>query len=987
MFVKGYAQFDTSEQHGQADDGLRSGSGTLAKVCERTLVAAARENHAATRQQARAAARRFVRRHRNDAGYLSWVLRSVGACSALAVALLGLSAAPASADLAPFNFFPVNPLNGQDVGSYSTPSLGDLDGDGDLDVVSGGQYGGVYLYFENTGGSASPAFIPQTGAENPLASQGAGALSAPTLVDLDGDGDLDVVGGTGGVGYLYFENTGSATNPTFIARTGAANPLPLAQGTGYALASSLGDLDDDGDLDLFGGDLDGNFHFYENTGSATNPLFIARTGAANPLNGQDVGVSSKPSLGDLDDDGDLDLVGGESDGIFNYFENTGSATSPVFTPRTGAANPLSGWDVGSSSSPSLGDLDGDGDLELVAGDVAGIFLTLKNLGGLLVPRAGAANPLNGQDVGFNATSSLGDLDGDGDPDLVVGSAFGGTFLYYRNTGSALSPVFVQQTGAANPLNGQNVGIVATPALGDLDGDGDLDLLAGANDGVFTYFKNTGTVTTPAFEAQTGALNPMNLNDIGSASAPSLGDLDGDGDLDLVSGAYDGTFFYYKNTGSAASPAFVAQPGPANPLNFQDLGYRSTPSLGDVDGDGDLDLVAGETFGSFFYFENTGSAASAAFLVRTGAASPLNGQDVGLSSAPALGDLDGDGDLDLLVGENYGTFAYYQSFIPQLLSAFELTGLANPLAGQDVGSESTTALGDVDGDGDLDLVAGELYGEFLYYENTGTAVAPAFVPRTGAANPLDGHDVGFDSAPSLGDLDGDGDLDLLAGEDSGTFRYFENTGDAVVPAFLERTGAAHPLDGNDVGLDSAPALGDLDGDGDLDLVAGETYGTFLYYENVGIETNPDFVERTGAANPLAGRDVDNLSNPSLGDLDGDGDLDLVAGNIYGAFKYFKNHGSMKSPAFGPLTGAANPLDGEFVLGTSAPAAGDLDGDGDLDLATGSSDGTFAVHYFPEPARGLLLSAGVALLGWLARSRKRRLAPDPQSFGRADRITSL
>jgi hypothetical protein len=75
-----------------------------------------------------------------------------------------------------------------------------------------------------------------------------------------------------------------------------------------------------------------------------------------------------------------------------------------------------------------------------------------------------------------------------------------------------------------------------------------------------------------------------------------------------------------------------------------------------------------------------------------------------------------------------------------------------------------------------------------------------------------------------------------------------------------------------------------------------------------------------------------------------------------------------PGFGALTGAANPLDGVSVNGASRPALGDLDGDGDLDLATGRSDGSFAVHDLPEPGRGLVLGAGIALLWGLRRVRR-------------------
>jgi hypothetical protein len=204
-------------------------------------------------------------------------------------------------------------------------------------------------------------------------------------------------------------------------------------------------------------------------------------------------------------------------------------------------------------------------------------------------------------------------------------------------------------------------------------------------------ENTGSATSPAFITRTGAANPLNGQDVGSFSTPFLADLDGDGDLDLVSGEQSGVFFYYENTGTAVSPAFVPRTGAANPLAGHDVGNGSRPARGDFDGDGDLDLVAGADSGTLSVFENAGNATNPIFVLSIGAANPLKGQDLGSRSSPSLGDLDGEGDLDLVSGRYDGIFHYFESLIPQPLSAFELMGTSSPLFGQDTGSNSFPSL--------------------------------------------------------------------------------------------------------------------------------------------------------------------------------------------------------------------------------------------------------------------------------------------------------
>ncbi|QSV73159.1 MAG: hypothetical protein HEQ20_23345 [Aphanizomenon flos-aquae KM1D3_PB] len=612
------------------------------------------------------------------------------------------------------------------------------------------------------------------------------------------------------------------------------------------------------------------------------PTFNEQTGTANPFNGFDVGISSKPTFADIDGDGDLDAVVGENDGTLNYYKNTGTATNPSYTEQTGTANPFNGIDVGGSSAPTFADIDGDGDLDAVVGE------------------------------------------------------WDGTLNYYKNTGTATNPSYTEQTGTANPFNGIDVGSFSAHTLADIDGDGDLDAVVGENDGILLYYKNTGTATNPSYTEQTGTANPFNGIDAGNYSIPTLADIDGDGDLDAVVGEWDGTLKYYENTGTATNPSYTEQTGTANPFNGFDAGNYSIPTLADIDGDGDLDAVVGENDGILLYYQNTEVPITPSYTEQTGTANPFNGFDVGISSKPTFADIDGDGDLDAVVGENDGTLNYYKNTGTATNPSYtEQTGTANPFNGFDVGISSKPTFADIDGDGDLDAVVGENDGTLNYYKNTGTATNPSYTEQTGTANPFNGIDVGISSKPTFADIDGDGDLDAVVGENDGTLNYYKNTGTATNPSYTEQTGTANPFNGIDVGGSSAPTFADIDGDGDLDAVVGESDGILLYYKNTGTATNPSYTEQTGTANPFNGFDAGNYSIPTLADIDGDGDLDAVVGEFDGILLYYQANRTPTNLTLSSTTVAENQVSGT-VIGNFTTTDPDTGNTFTYTLASGTGD---------------------------------------------------
>ncbi|CAN2041445.1 hypothetical protein GMMP15_470001 [Candidatus Magnetomoraceae bacterium gMMP-15] len=154
---------------------------------------------------------------------------------------------------------------------------------------------------------------------------------------------------------------------------------------GYYAAPAFADIDGDGDLDSFIGNKDGNIEYYKNTGSASSPTFTEQTGTDNnPFDGVDVGYSAAPAFTDIDNDGDLDYFIGNYDGNIKYYQNTGNASSPVFTEDTDN-NPFDGVDVGYNAAPTNpADLTGDKKADVFVGDRDGTIHYFLNTGDVTV---------------------------------------------------------------------------------------------------------------------------------------------------------------------------------------------------------------------------------------------------------------------------------------------------------------------------------------------------------------------------------------------------------------------------------------------------------------------------------------------------------------------------------------------------------------------------------------------------------------------------
>lgn len=244
------------------------------------------------------------------------------------------------------------------------PQFVDIDNDGDFDLIIG-QYLEGAVFYKNIGTAEEPAFAE--GETSPFGLNiSTDYAIAPVFADMDGDGDFDVFISEDENIVFYSENTGSPEMPDFGPPQ--TNPFGLELTQGYHF-HAVADLDNDGDIDIISG-VYGGFVFFENTGTAETPAFAAeQSGAFNlPEVGPNLESYTFPTLADIDNDGDLDLIAGEYYGVVKFYENIGTVDSPDFAAPLINPFDLAAANPNSFVFPTTADLDNDGDIDLLTGE-------------------------------------------------------------------------------------------------------------------------------------------------------------------------------------------------------------------------------------------------------------------------------------------------------------------------------------------------------------------------------------------------------------------------------------------------------------------------------------------------------------------------------------------------------------------------------------------------------------------------------------------
>lgn len=640
-----------------------------------------------------------------------------------------------------------------------------------------------------------------------------------------------------------------------------------------------------------------------------------------------VGLYAFPMPWDHDGDGDLDLVISCSDKPFNgvyFFENPGPATEefPVFLPPRklgpGKQYMTLSWVGG---KPRV--LVGHDELTKVAdGDWT---------------KSKAIHPLKQvapiQHLRQNQWR-LADFDGDGVSDLIVaheswddfgwfttndwwtkydaqgrwqgGSAHGWVYVL-RNTGTDAEPTWAepQQIQAdGRPL--QTFGWPG-PSLADFDGDGDLDIACGEFLDGLTYFENTGTRTAPVYAAgrqlrlADGTPIRMDLQMIN----PVACDWNRNGHTDLIVGDEDGRVALVKHTGRIASgtPVFEAPRYFRQKAADVKFGALASPTGYDWDGDGDFDIISGNTAGYLGFIEN---------LSGPGVANPKFAEPVRLVA---------EADATLTPSPSPGARGEPIS-APSTLNSHPSTirfiagpsgSIQGPLEAK--WGYTTQSVADWDGDGLPDIIANSIWGKIVWFRNVGTRTAPKLAaghaievrwPDRPAKSPYTWWEpVGNElvtqwrTTPVAVDWTGDGLTDLVMMDHEGYLALYRRQRNLsgileLLPgerSFCDGKGDPLRLNSGQGGRSGRRKLCvvDWDGDGNLDLLVNSKNANWL--RQTDSRDGKWLFEDRGplAADNIEAHDV----GPTTVDWDNDGVPDLLAGGEDGHFYFLKNHDLTKS----------------------------------------------------------------------------------------------
>lgn len=617
-----------------------------------------------------------------------------------------------------------------------------------------------------------------------------------------------------------------------VLENGKVLKMPWANGLNYANASNI-DLNNDNVKDLvifdrvnqFG---TGRFRCFIKTGLPGQATYTADPALSYYF----PQCANWAVLHDFNCDGKEDLFCSVNSGI-KVYKNTSSAAGLSFSlfksllyTDYGGSNGVSNLYASSVGVPGIADIDNDGDLDILTFSPQGVLIEYHknkskelnyNCDSLIfnavdlcwgkisesqcsvamnqcLPKPVQIQGANGEKT-YHAGSCLMcmDSDGDGDQDLIMGDISCNTVQYVHNTGTIANAYFTDTTALypGYPVKGSSTQIKMNnfpcTYYVDADGDGKRDLIAmpnvagSENYKSVWYYKNTSATSTVNFQFVKNNFLQDEMIEVGQNSFPALIDYDSDGKKDLLIGTFgyyqnnslSARLTLYKNISSSAIPVYSLVTRDYAGLSTQNLSYVM-PTVGDVDNDGDVDVLIGTLSGQVHWLKNSAGAGQpcnfSQFLLN-----PFTFTTSSAVAAPNLVDLDGDNLLDLVIGTKNGRLSYYRNTGAAASPAFSL--ITNFLGNVDV--KGDPFLFGLDGyavpffyrvNGSLTGLVGSISGAVWQFGVPSNLQSPFPLLNSG----VNGLNEGSQSAPLFEDLDGDGKRDLMIGNASGGLSYFSST---------------------------------------------------------------------------------------------------------------------------------------------------------------------------------------------------------------------